>query len=132
MFTQPEIIIVCSTKCFDRPNDAVNYEQDLEPLKTFAQEHGIALAIQQIQPKKSYQAHYTTEPLPYTTFQCSYLENEKMHYYFVDGTKSPCHYMIDSTKVLPTAQIRQYLAQKNVPSCCAQCGELTGVKRLYI
>ena len=77
MFTQPEIIIVCSTKCFDRPNDAVNYEQDLEPLKTFAQEHGIALAIQQIQPKKSYQAHYRTEPLPYKTFQYSYLENDK-------------------------------------------------------
>lgn len=108
MFTQPEIIIVLAKK------------------------QNIPLAIQQIQPKKSYQAHYTTEPLPYTTFQCLYLENEKMHYYFVDGTKSPCHYMIDSNKVLPMAQIRQYLAQKNVPSCCTQCGELTGVKRLYI
>ncbi|WP_263832967.1 radical SAM protein [Sulfurospirillum oryzae] len=112
---------------------ALNYGQDLAPLKAFAQEHGIALAIQQIQPKKSYQVHYTTEPLPYTTFQCSYLENEKMRYYFVDGTKAPCCFMIDATKVLPTKQIQQHLAQKNnVPSCCTQCGELTGVKRLYM
>ena len=80
-----------------------------------------SLAIQNFQPKKSYQAHYTTEPLPYTPYQYLYLENKKMRYYFVDGIK-----------VLPTAQIRQYLAQKNVPSCCTQCGELTGVKRLYI
>lgn len=111
---------------------AVNYGQDLEPLKAFAKEQNIPLVIQKIQPKTSYQAHYTTVPLPYTTFQCSYLENEKMRYYFVDGTKAPCCFMIDATKVLPIKQIRQHLAQKNVPSCCTQCGELTGVKRLYM
>lgn len=111
---------------------AVNYGQDLEPLKAFAKEQNIPLAIQRIQPKKSYQAHYTTAPLPYTTYQCTYLENEKMHYYFVDGTKAPCCFMIDSTKVLPTTQIQHHLSQKSVPSCCTQCGELTGHKRLYI
>ena len=68
-----------------------------------------SLAIQNFQPKKSYQAHYTTEPLPYTPYQYLYLENKKMRYYFVDGIK-----------VLPTAQIRQHLAQKNVPSCYTQ------------
>jgi len=111
---------------------AVNYRQDLEPLKAFAQEHGIALVIQRIQPKKSYQAHYTTEQLPYTTYQCSYLENEKMRYYFVDGTKAPCCFMIDFSKVLHPKVIQHALAQKSVPSCCTQCGELTGVKRLYM
>lgn len=73
-----------------------------------------------------------TEPLPYTTYQCPYLENEKMRYYFVDGTKAPCCYMIDSTKVLHPKVIQHTLAQKSVPSCCTQCGELTGVKRLYM
>ena len=67
------------------------------------------LTIQNLQSKKSYQAHYTTAPLPYRTYQCLYLENKKMRYYFVDGIK-----------VLPTAQIRQHLAQKNVPSCYTQ------------
>lgn len=110
----------------------VNYGQDLEPLKAFAKEQNIPLLIQRIQPKKSYQAHDTTEPLPYTTYQCTYLENEKMHYYFVDGTKAPCCFMIDATKVLSTKEIRQHLSQKSVPSCCTQCGELTGIKRLYI
>lgn len=111
---------------------AVNYGQDLDPLKAFAKEHHLSLTIQNLQPKKSYQAHYTTQPLPYTTFQCSYLENEKMHYYFVDGVKAPCCFMINATKVLPTKQIQQHLSQKNVPSCCTQCGELTGKKRLYM
>ncbi|ARU49072.1 radical SAM protein [Sulfurospirillum diekertiae] len=111
---------------------AVNYGQNLEPLKAFAKEQNIPLLIQRIQPKKSYQAHYTTEPLPYTTYQCTYLENKKMHYYFVDGTKAPCCFMIDATKVLPIKQIWQHLEQKNVPPCCTQCGELTGVKRLYM
>ncbi|MBN1839167.1 MAG: radical SAM protein [Campylobacterales bacterium] len=111
---------------------AVNYGQDLAPLKAFAKEHSISLTIQNLQPKKSYQAHYITEPLPYTTFKCSYLENEKMRYYFVDGTKAPCCFMIDPTKVLSTKEIRQHLAQKSVPSCCTQCGELTGIERLYI
>jgi MoaA/NifB/PqqE/SkfB family radical SAM enzyme len=111
---------------------AVNYGQDLEALKTFAKEQNIPLAIQQIQPKKSYQAHYSTEPLPYTTYQCPYVENEKMRYYFVDGTKAPCCYMIDSSKVLHPKVIQHALSQKSVPSCCTQCGELTGVKRLYM
>lgn len=111
---------------------AVNYGQDLEPLKAFAKAYNIALTIQNLQPKKSYQAHYTTQPLPYVTFQCSYIEKEKMRYYFVDGTQAPCCYMIDVSKVLPTKQIQALLAQKNVPSCCTQCGELTGVKRLYM
>ncbi|ATB70216.1 hypothetical protein SJPD1_2117 [Sulfurospirillum diekertiae] len=111
---------------------AVNYGQNLEPLKSFAKEQNIPLVIQRIQPKKSYQAHYSTEPLPYTTYQCPYLENEKMRYYFVDGTKAPCCFMIDSTKVLHAKVIQHHLAQKSVPSCCTQCGELTGVKRLYM
>jgi len=111
---------------------AVNYGQDLAPLKAFAKEHSLPLVIQRIQPKKSYQAHYTTEPLPYTTYQCSYLENEKMRYYFVDGTKAPCCFMIDASKVLHTKVIQHNLAQKSVPSCCTQCGELTGLKRLYM
>ena len=111
---------------------AVNYGQDLEALKTFAKEQNIPLVVQRIQPKKSYQAHYTTEPLPYTTYQCPYVENEKMWYYFVDGTKAPCCFMIDSTKVLHSKVIQHALSQKSVPSCCTQCGELTGVKRLYM
>jgi len=111
---------------------AVNYGQDLEPLKAFAKEQNIPLAIQRIQPKKSYQAHYSTEPLPYTTYQCPYVESEKMRYYFVDGTKASCCFMIDSTKVLHPKVILHNLSQKSVPSCCTQCGELTGVKRLYM
>jgi len=111
---------------------AVNYGQDLESLKAFAKEQNIPLVIQRIQPKKCYQAHYSTEPLPYTTYQCPYLDNEKMRYYFVDGTKAPCCFMIDSTKVLHPKVIKHTLAQKSVPSCCTQCGELTGVKRLYM
>jgi len=111
---------------------ALNYGQDLDPLKAFAKEHSIALTLLHIQLKKSYQAHYSTEPLSYTTYQCSYLENEKMHYYFVDGTKAPCPFMIDATKVLNPKVIQHHLAQKNVPSCCTQCGELTGVKRICL
>lgn len=57
-----------------------------------------------------------TEPLPYITYQCLYLDNEKMRYYFVDGSKAPCPFMIDATKVLHTKVIQQHLAQKNAPS----------------
>ena len=111
---------------------AVNYGQDLEPLKAFTKEQNIPLVIQRIQPKKIYQAHYSTEPLPYTIYQCPYVENEKMRYYFVDGTKAPCHYMTFSIKVLHPKVIQHTLSQKSVPSFCTQCGELTGVKRLYM
>jgi molybdenum cofactor biosynthesis enzyme MoaA len=111
---------------------AVNYGQALAPLRAFAKEYHLPLTIQNLQPKKSYQVHYKTKPLPYTLFQCSYLEHEKMRYYFVDGTKAPCPFMINATNVLPITQIKQHLAQKNVPSCCTQCGELTGLKRLYM
>ena len=111
---------------------AVNFNQDLEPLKAFAKQHGIPLMIQNLQPKYSYQAHYTTKSLPNKTYQCSYLEKEKMRYYFVDGTLAPCHYMIDASKTLPVKVIRHYLSQKRVPPFCTQCGELTGQKRLYM
>ncbi len=111
---------------------ALSYGQDLEPLKAFAKEHTIPLVIQRIQPKKSYQAHYTTEPLPYIHNQCSYLDTEKMRYYFVNGTKAPCCFMIDSKKVLHPKVLQHTMSQNSVPSCCTQCGELTGVKRLYM
>lgn len=111
---------------------AVDYGQDLAPLKKFAKEHHIFITIQRLQSKKSYQVHYENEPLPYITYQCSYLANEKMRYYFVDGTKAPCPFMIDSSKVLSNKHIQEQFEQKIVPGCCTQCGELTGTKHLYM
>lgn len=107
---------------------SVNYQQNLEPLKQFAKEHQIPLKIQPLQTKKSYQAHYETTPLEYKTFECPYLENEKMKFYFVNGTKAPCSFMIDSSKVLHDKVIQHNLARNTVPSCCTQCTELTGVR----
>lgn len=109
---------------------AVDYGQELQTLRTFALRHKIILFVQHIQPKSSYQSRYKTNLLTYRNYHCRYIENNIIRYFFVDGKEAPCCFMIDRHKALSRDEVFKYLSSGNVPECCRQCGELTGVSRL--
>lgn len=109
---------------------AVDYGQDLYPLKSFAELLGIRLTIQQIQRKTSYQKRYTTPKLPYKHLRCRYVEKEIHRYFFVNGKQVPCAYMIDVDSALSTEEVSNSFHHGIVPQCCSQCGELVGIPRL--
>lgn len=109
---------------------AVDYGQDIYPLKSFVESLGIRLTVQQIQRKTSYQRHYTTPQLPYKHLQCRYIDNEIHRYFFVNGKQVPCCYMIDVDSALSTEEVADSFHHGIVPQCCSQCGELVGTPRL--
>lgn len=109
---------------------AVHYGQDMQPLISFAKSHKISLTVQNLQTKTSYQGRYYTTQLPYRFFRCHFIEQERMHYYFVDGTVAPCCYMTDKEYVLPREEIKSCFEEGTVPQCCEYCGVLTGQSRI--
>ena len=110
---------------------SVCYGQDLRPLQIFAKNYNIHHVIQNIQTKTSYQTKYKTNKFAYNKYECSFVNEDKMNYYFADGTLAPCCYMIDVKDVLSKNEIKGLFEKSIVPKCCGQCGELTGKKRLF-
>lgn len=78
---------------------SVSYGQDLLPLKIFSLKYKISHIIQNIQLKTSYQTKYKTKIYNYVKYECSYIKQNKMSYFFVDGTLAPCCYMINVENV---------------------------------
>ncbi len=109
---------------------SVNYGQDLSLLNKFAHDYKIPHIIQNIQTKTSYQLKYKTKENSYTKYECSYINENKMSFYFVDGTLAPCPYMIDVNNVVCKNEIIGMFSKSIVPKCCEQCGELVGKSRL--
>lgn len=99
---------------------SVSYGQDINPLKLFSKKHKINHTIQNLQNKTSYQ----------TKYRCSYINQNKMSYYFADGTPAPCCFMVDVKNVKSKDEILEMFSKSIVPKCCEQCDELVGKSRL--
>ena len=78
---------------------SVSYGQNLRNLKLFTKKYNIPHVIQNLQTKTSYQAKYKTTSHKYTKHECSYIKNDRMTYYFADGTVAPCCFMIHKEDV---------------------------------
>lgn len=109
---------------------SVYYGQDLSPLQVFSRKYKIPHIIQNIQSKTSYQSKYKTKTSDYTKYACTYIDENKMSYFFVDGTCAPCPYMTHLKDVQSKDEILELFSQSMVPKCCEQCGELVEKSRL--
>jgi len=109
---------------------SVYYGQNISSLKAFSKQLNIPHIIQNIQTKTSYQTKYKTNKYYYKKYSCSFINENKMKYYFADGTLAPCAYMINVKDVLCKKEIKDMFSKSIVPKCCEQCGELVGKNRL--
>lgn len=103
---------------------SVSFGQDLNPLKEFLKKLNIPHIIQNLQVKTSYQVNYKLKKFTYQTFSCEYINQNKINYYFVDGTFAPCPYMINKNDVQTKEKIIESFSKKQIPKCCEQCSEL--------
>lgn len=109
---------------------SVFYGQDISSLQLFVKKYQIPHIIQNIQYKTSYQTKYKTKKYSYEKYECKYINENRMEYFFADGTLAPCPYMIEVKDVLSKEQITKMFSMQVVPKCCEQCGELINQNRL--
>lgn len=111
---------------------SVYYGQEINQLHNFTKHYKIPHIIQNIQNKTSYQLNYTVQKSAYLRYSCSYINNNKIKFYFVDGRVAPCPYIVDVKQVLRKEDILKMFSKCIVPKCCEQCDELVGKNRLLL
>lgn len=106
----------------------VDYGQPLDALRQWAQAQGFRRHIvQPLQRKPDYVQSYKlpvdVAPDRYHG-RCRYLEQPRMDYYTIDGVRLPCCFIKDTRGFESVERLREQLASRQVPACCAGCREI--------
>lgn len=104
-----------------------DYGQDLTALKNYCTERRLRHVIQPLQKKDDYVKVYPVQWLVKSTptptassFCCSFLDNDKMDFYTVDGELRPCC-MMKTPLTVTRQELKQQLSEGQIPYNCAGC-----------
>jgi len=113
---------------------SVDFGQDLQPLHGFLQKMGLRdHIIQPLQGKEDYARHYpdadvlhaaSAQSRKVIAYTCSFLETPKMRYFNIEGVELPCVFIKDLAGYQSINKLKESLAHKQVPNCCAGCRHL--------
>lgn len=109
----------------------VDFGQDLRPLRDFVKKMGLQHHIvQPLQDKEDYTRNYpeadvlhaaSSKSRKIDAYSCSFLEMPRMRYFNIEGIELPCCFIKDLAGYKSIDKLKESLANKQVPSCCAGC-----------
>jgi hypothetical protein len=113
---------------------SVDMGQPLGPLRAWVRQRGFGRhVIQPLARKDDYAKHYGAaihfaprrplEPTPRPS-TCRFVQTDLMRFYTWRGKELPCCFIKDTTGIESIAQLKQSLAQGDVPAGCSGCSEL--------
>ncbi|PRC94805.1 hypothetical protein S2091_0808 [Solimicrobium silvestre] len=93
----------------------------------WCQQRGLKHIVQPLQSKPDYNyrypQHVVVHPRP-SLYQCAYLQQDLMRYYAIDSGEFPCCFIKDARHYVSIADLKQQLANKQIPASCSGCKEL--------
>jgi len=98
-----------------------DYGQDLSKIKAFSEELGFTMRKQRLQPKASYQKKYSIPGHKPNRLECPYIKFSYMDFYFQNGTKAPCCFMVYEEQSMSRDEVEKSLNKGIVPECCSGC-----------
>jgi hypothetical protein len=112
----------------------VHYGQAVAPLQAYLRAWGVRRHIvQPLQVKDDYAKRYADQaqavlrhfaPPPVMHFRCGFLDTPRMRFFDIDGREMPCCFIKDASVYASIDDLRQSLAERQVPPACAGCREL--------
>jgi MoaA/NifB/PqqE/SkfB family radical SAM enzyme len=111
---------------------AVANAKHTPPIVAWCKKNGYTHVVQPLQSKPDYTLRYMKypqRPAPIARFSCSYLQQQKMRYYSLDGTVMPCCFIKDVSPYEGLDAMLEHQQAGTTPKCCMGCRYAGGVRR---
>lgn len=112
----PHLSVIVHTVALTRDN--------VGAVAQWCRERHLRHVSQPLQSKPDYQYRYPqlVPKLPREKrFSCSYLHNDRMRYYDLNGTEMPCPFIKDTSRYPGLAQMHRMQEEGRRPLCCTGC-----------